>query len=122
MKCGTAGSTDGVGQVGNACGGNACERGSALDRVRCREVEQGVQPFDTGIGVIPIAQCVQQGQQQENIRAWTDSDMLAPALRAFGVARVDPDDFTTAPLQAVKDGAPPFQVHKTRLADRGICP
>src|SRR5262249_7595081 len=89
---------------------------------RCREVEQGVQPFHTRVGLIALAQRVYQGQQQENIRAWTDGKMLTPALRAFRVTRVDPDDFATALLQAVENGAPSLQMHKTRLTDRRIGP
>src|SRR5262245_7957329 len=48
--------------------------------------------------------------------------MLTPALRALRVARIDPDDAPTTLAQAVKDRTPPFQVHKTPLADGRICP
>src|SRR5262249_18889278 len=63
---------------------------------------------------------MQQGQQQENIGAWTNSNMLTPALRALRVARIDPDDAPTTLAQAVKDRTPPLQVHKTPLADGRI--
>src|SRR5262249_6847917 len=102
--------------------GNTREGSGARDGIRSGEVEEDIQPFHTRVGMIVITQGVYQSQQQENIRAWTDSDMLAPALRAFGVARVDPDDFPAALLQAIKDSAPPFQMHKTRLTNSGICP
>src|SRR5215471_18827652 len=65
---------------------------------------------------------MQQSQQQENISAWTNGDMLTPALRALRVARIDPDDAPTTLAQVVEDRTPPFQVHKTPLADRRICP
>src|SRR5262245_6581970 len=48
--------------------------------------------------------------------------MFAPALGAFSVTRVDPDDFATALLQAVKNCTPSLQMHKARLTDSGICP
>src|SRR5712691_11375427 len=65
---------------------------------------------------------MQQGQKQENIRAWTNGDMLTPALRALRVARIDPDDAPTTLAQAVEDRTSPFQVHKTPLADGRIRP
>src|SRR5215468_6928938 len=48
--------------------------------------------------------------------------MLTPALCAFGVARVDPDDFPTALLQAVENCTPSLQMHKTRLTYSRIRP
>src|SRR5712691_5125072 len=122
MKCGAVGRADGVDQVVHASRSNTREHGSARDGVRGGEVEQGVQPFHTRVGMIALAQGVYQGQQQENIRAWTDGNMLTPALRAFRVTRVDPDDCATALLQAVENGTPSLQMHKTRLTDSGICP
>src|SRR5262245_5727076 len=65
---------------------------------------------------------MQQGQEQENVRAWTNGDMLTPALRALRVARIDTDDAPTTLAQAVEDRTPPFQVHKTPLADGRIRP
>src|SRR5262245_36816407 len=65
---------------------------------------------------------MQQGQEQENVRAWTNGDMLTPALRALRVARIDPDDAPATLAQAVEDRTPPFQVHKTPLADGRVRP
>ena len=48
--------------------------------------------------------------------------MLAPALRAFGVARINPDNFSAALLQAIEDGTAACQMHKTRLTDSWIRP
>src|SRR6266567_883258 len=106
MKRGATGRADGVGQVSDASRSNARERSSARDGVRSGEVEQGVQPFHTRVRLIAITQGVYQGQQQENICAWTDGNMLTPALRAFRVTRVDPDDFATALLYAVENRTP----------------
>jgi hypothetical protein len=63
---------------------------------------------------------MQQGQQQENIRAWSNGDMLTPTLCALRVARIDPDHAPATLAQAVKDRTAPFQMHKTCLADGGI--
>src|SRR5262245_39624027 len=46
--------------------------------------------------------------------------MLTPTLCALRVARIDPDDAPATLAQAVEDRTPPFQVHKTCLADGGI--
>jgi hypothetical protein len=58
MECSAAGGADGIGQVGDAGGSNTRECGSTLDGVRRGEVEQCVQPFDTRIRMIAIAQAV----------------------------------------------------------------
>ena len=58
MQRGTAGRAEGIGQGNDAGGGNARKRGSALDRVRGREVQQGVYTFHAWIRAISLPQAV----------------------------------------------------------------
>src|SRR5262249_24707534 len=116
------GGTNRGGQGVNPRAGNPGQGRGPLRRIRGGELEEHVESLHTRVGTVQIPHRMEQGEEQKNIGAGTNGEVLSPALGTFGPAWIDPDDPPSPLHQAVEHRTPAFEMDKAGLTDRRVRP